>query len=125
MAEDHLNRSAQIGDILRDRGQQNRVVDNVMNFFRYKDPAEMSHLVPQNPIQEPVNVYTDQTAFNSLNDNKKSKTVAPTPLATKMKKQSQRSLEIEGSNQAVLKAGTRPLKIPASKRNQHNVEAKR
>ena len=33
-----VNRSAMIGDILKDRSQQSRIVDNVMNFFKYKDP---------------------------------------------------------------------------------------
>ena len=35
-----LNKSAQIGEILRDRNNQNRVVDNVMNFFKYKEPEK-------------------------------------------------------------------------------------
>ena len=29
--------SSQIGEILKDAHTQNRVADNVMNFFRYKD----------------------------------------------------------------------------------------
>ena len=32
-----LETSSQLGDILKDTQNQNRVVDNVMNFFRYKD----------------------------------------------------------------------------------------
>ena len=32
-----MNKSANIGEILKDQSSQNRVVDNVMNYFRYKD----------------------------------------------------------------------------------------
>lgn len=32
-----VDNSSQLGDILKDTSQQNRVVDNVMQFFRYKD----------------------------------------------------------------------------------------
>ena len=32
-----VDNSSQLGDILKDSSQQNRVVDNVMQFFRYKD----------------------------------------------------------------------------------------
>lgn len=33
-----LNRSAQLGEILTDKMNASKVVDNVMNFFRYKEP---------------------------------------------------------------------------------------
>ena len=32
-------KASQISDILKDRNQQSRVVDNVMNFFRFKEEA--------------------------------------------------------------------------------------
>jgi len=42
-----MNKSAQIGEILKDRHGQNRVVDNVMNFFRTKEPENGRTSEPQ------------------------------------------------------------------------------
>ena len=43
-ASNHYSEKKQVGEILKDRSQQSRVVDNVMNFFRYKDPEKYGGL---------------------------------------------------------------------------------
>ena len=75
----HLNRSTQIDDILADRMGQGHIVDNVMNFFRYKDPERYGQVLPlQNrppdalqlpapgPAIDPASSYGDHN-FNNYN----------------------------------------------------------
>jgi len=49
-----MNKSAQVGDILKDRHGQDRVVDNVMNFFRSKEPENGRASEPQNYHNEDI-----------------------------------------------------------------------
>lgn len=59
--------SSQIGEILKDAHTQNRVADNVMNFFRYKDseiknnPGIVSSQNNNLMLMEPHSVYADNT----------------------------------------------------------------
>ena len=46
--------------MLKDRNSSNRVVDNVMNFFRYKDAEQNGPLVPKQ-INDPAETYGDQS----------------------------------------------------------------
>lgn len=75
----HLNRSTQIDDILADRMNQGHIVDNVMNFFRYKDPERYGQVQPlqqrqpdalqlpaPGPVIDPASSYGDHN-FNQYN----------------------------------------------------------
>jgi len=49
-----MNRSAQLGEILMDKQNQSRVVDNVLNFFRYKDPERHQQLFSQTQTMQSI-----------------------------------------------------------------------
>ena len=62
---------SQIGEILKDAHTQNRVVDNVMNFFRYKDSENNKHTSKNSNLllmEQPQHIYTDNT-YTALTSN--------------------------------------------------------
>jgi len=66
--EGPLNRSLQIAEILADKQNASRVVDNVMNFFRYKD-TETQGQQPQTLVLQsldPQKTYNDAYAIKFL-----------------------------------------------------------